>query len=383
MPRLVGNWLRAYAEYSKESESPESFHLWTALSVIASAARRNVWVDQGIFKLYPNMFVILVGPPGKVSKTTAIRLGRKLLLGLDYIYWGPDSVTMEELVRQLAKAGMKDQKQSAITIHSSELSSLIEPSGIKMIQFLTDIYDNDDTWKRATKHQGRETIKLPCVNILAGTTPSWIAEGLPSDIVGHGFTSRVIFVFEDDPRFLNPRPKEPEQELRDAMIEDLKTISELEGPFHMDEEADRLYDKYYREVFANPPEDFRIEGYYWRKAKVHLLKIAMLVALSERDELVVTGTDVKVAWNLLEQLEISMHKTFSAVGKYDHASDLERIWHQIARAGKIKQDALYNSNYAVGNVDEISRILQMLTMMGKIERIREGDTIWYVSKGAP
>jgi len=136
---LDGNWLSAYGEYTTESESPDAYHLWTGLSILASATRRNLWLNQGIYLLFPNLYVILVGPPG-VAKSTTIRMGRNILLGADDVVFGPDSITREELIRVMAKSGEKD-KQSAITIHSSELSSLIEPSGVKMIQFLTDIFD--------------------------------------------------------------------------------------------------------------------------------------------------------------------------------------------------------------------------------------------------
>ena len=58
--RELGNWLKAYSEYSTESESPEMFHLWTGLSILASAVRRNVVLNQGINLLFPNMYVVVV-----------------------------------------------------------------------------------------------------------------------------------------------------------------------------------------------------------------------------------------------------------------------------------------------------------------------------------
>src|SRR2546427_12238432 len=72
--REAGNWVAAYMEYTKESESPDAYHVWTALSSLASVARRNIWLDQGIYLLYPNLYVALVGPPGRTGKSTAIRM---------------------------------------------------------------------------------------------------------------------------------------------------------------------------------------------------------------------------------------------------------------------------------------------------------------------
>ena len=60
MSRKAGNWLSAYQEYTKESESPDSYHLFCGLSAISSVVRRNAYVDQGIYLLYPNLYLVFV-----------------------------------------------------------------------------------------------------------------------------------------------------------------------------------------------------------------------------------------------------------------------------------------------------------------------------------
>ena len=373
MAREVANWLKGYREYTQESESPDSFHLWVGLSVLASALRRNVWVNQGLYYLYPNQFVILVAPPGRVAKSTAIRMGRHLLQALEEIHFGPDSVTREELINIMAKS--YDKKQSAVVVHSTELSSLIEPSGIKMIQFLTDIYDcdwNPKGWQHGTKHSGSSTIMQPVLNLLAGTTPSWIAEGLPVNATQHGFTSRTIFVYEEAPRFLNPRPKEPDPELTAALKADLAGISLLEGVYRFTEAADKEYDDYYQLLEHTIPRDYRLEGFHWRK-RAHVLKLAMLLAVAERDELVIDSPDIKAAVALLADVETKLAKTFSAVGKYEHASDLERILGQIRQAGGdgLSGPEILSQNYFAAKPEDLRSILLMLVMMKKVKV--EGD----------
>ena len=373
--RVLSNWLFAYNQYTAESESPEQFHLWTGLSVLSSALKRNVWINQGIYLLFPNMFVILVGPPGKVAKSTTIRLGRKLLLGLEDIMFGPDSVTREELIHVMSKAGL-NRTQSALTIHSTEMSSLIEPSGIKMIQFLTDIYDGDFKWQHSTKHSGRDIIENPVLNILAGTTPSWIAEGLPSDVLGHGFTARVIFVYGSEPRYLMPFPREPNSELVKDLINDLDHISRIEGSFTWGDGSRDIYSDMYTKLATSIPDDYRIEGFHNRK-KVHLLKVAMLLSISESDDLILRKVDLETAWDILNLVEKDMGKTFSAVGKYDHANDLERILLRIRKEGGMTAESVHKEFYAMGDIQEIGKILLMLLQMGSIVRRDENGITWY------
>lgn len=376
------NWLQMYAEYTSESESPDSFHMWTGLSVLASAVRRRVWLNQGIFLLYPNMYVILVGPPGRVAKSTSIRMGRKILLGVDDVFFGPDSVTREELIRQMAKVGEK-HKTAALTIHSTELSSLIEPSGIAMIQFLTDIYDGDYKWRYSTKGSGRDVINDPLLNILAGTTPSWIAEGMPEDVIGHGFTARVIFVYEEQPRHLNPFPEESDPQLVHALTEDLKHIATLKGAFDWHPEARDLYINHYKKIAESIPSDYRIEGFHWRK-KIHLLKIAMLLSLSERDSMVIHAQDIETAWTMISGLEERMYKTFSAVGKYEHAMDMERILTQLEETGGMTLKDIYTRNRASGDINAIGNMIAMLRQMGKIKKLhKDGEEYLIPTSLAP
>jgi hypothetical protein len=371
--RELSNWLAGYAEYTSESESPETFHLWTGLSVIASVLKRNVCLNQGIYSLYPHMFVILVGPPGKVAKTTTIKLGRRLLLGVEGIHFGPDSCTREELIRQLAKVG-QGQPQAAMTIHSKELSDLIDPSGITMISFLTTIYDGDDSWIYATKGAGRDNIGKPSLNLIAGTTPSWIADGLPADIIGHGFIARVIFVYEQEPRYLKPFPKAAPIELVRALTNDLSHMSRLEGEFTWGKGSKKLYASMYRALAQTQPKDYRIEGFHNRK-KIHVLKVAMLLSVSESDDLVIYPRDLDAAWTLLKAVERDMARAFSAVGKHEQASNIERILLRIEIDGGMSQKEIYNEFFAMGGDVELQAMLTMLEKMGRIKAGRNDKGI--------
>ncbi len=362
--RVLDNWLIKYGEYTIESESPEQFHLWTGLSILGSAVRRNVWLNQGTHILYPNMYVILIGPPGRVRKSTSIRLGRYLLLGIDGIHFGADSCTREDLIKSLAKISAMS-KQAAMTIHSTEFSSLIEPSGIKMIQFLTDIFDGDIKWQYSTKHQGKDLIENPVLNILAATTPTWIADGLPADIVGHGFISRVLFVYGADRRFLKPFPGQLDAELAKDLRADLDHISRIEGTFQWGEGSKTLYAKIYEEIDSTKPKDYRVEGFHNRK-DIYTLKVAMLLSIARSDDLIIYPGDIKTAYAALSQIEESMHKTFEHVGKYEHASDTGRLLEAIQEEGSLTSEEIHQRFSASGDVDQIAKMIQMLRSQGAI-----------------
>jgi hypothetical protein len=375
--RQAGNWLMAYMEYTKESESPDNYHTWAALSCLASAARRNVWVDQGLYVLFPNLYVALVGPAGRTAKSTSIYLSGRVLRQANNIKFGPDSCTREDLIRQLAESKLNNH--CCLTIHSSEFSSILDPSGIMMIQFLTDIYDcnyvdKKKGWQYSTKHQGKDIIVNPCLNILVGTTASYLAESIPSNVTGHGFTSRIIFVHEEVERQINPRPDPLDDDLTQRLINDLNHIASIHGQFQWaDETAQKAYDDYYHSLYRDPPTDERIQGFHWRK-KTHVLKVAMLLSLAESDSLLITEREIKTAVQLLHSLEQTLSRTFSAVGKYIHALDTERIGTMVVQSGGMPKADLWGSQYHIGANDDLEKIIKTLTTMKVISvRLKDGQ----------
>lgn len=389
--RQLDNWVLSYLDYTKESESPETYHTWAALSCIASAVRRNVWLDQGLYVLYPNLYIAFVGPPARTAKSTALYLARGILHQINAVRMGPEACSREELIRQMAEA--KYDNQCALTIHSSEFSDLVDTSGILMIQFLTSIYDGNYApqkgWNYATKHQGKDFIVNPFLNVIFGTTPSYLADNMPDSIVGHGFTSRTIFVYEERERHINSLPDAHESIIAKALVEDLRHISHLRGQFRWGgaitnrtnrngrrlTEAEVTYDDFYQSLYKSVPQDHRIEGFHWRK-KTHVLKIAMLLSLAERDDMTIESKDINAAVQFLHDLEPQMARAFSAVGKYEHASTLERIGNQIRAQGAkgMPLEDLYRRNYYAGDDYTLERLTQTLKKGGMIveERDKEG-----------
>lgn len=375
--RKLGNWLKSYLEYTGELESPDSYHTWIGLSIIASTVRRSIFLDQGVYPLYPNQFIILVGPSRKMGKSTAIRAGAKLLPA--DIKIAKDSLTREKLIQNMAKIS-RPGKVTAMTLHSKELSSLIKPSGITMVEFLTDIYDcewDPKGWGYETKTMGSDMIRNPVLNLLGGTTIKWLATEFPVEITEHGFTGRTIFVYEDELRKLNPFPTTFNKRLEECLKADLEHLKSMEGTFDWDPEARMLYEELYRGVADEPPGDFRLESFRWSKAKVHLLKLAMLISLTHSDDLVIQEYDIITAWRYIQEIEERLPKVFSAVGRNPLASDTERIYEHIAASGGLEEDFIIGSNYASGTAEDIHSVLASLSGMGAVKRTQNGKQIYW------
>jgi hypothetical protein len=367
--RLIqGSWLDAYLAYTAESESPEEYHLWTGISVIAGALKRQVFFDMGYFLLYPNMFIVLVGPPGRCKKSTAMRMGRDILKGVPGQKFTADSTTREKLIINLSQAH-KDGA-SAMTAHSTEFATMLTSSGMDMVVFLTDIFDCPPVWEHDTKSGGKNTIKGPFLNLLGATTPDWISRAMPLDTIGVGLTSRIIFVHQDTPREADPIPKlTPSQKaLVPLLTADLISIGSLSGEFKLSEEALEVYTVWYKKRLTNPNPsgDPRLSGYYERKP-VHLLKLAIIVAASRRDGLLIELDDMNSAMHIAEKIESRMPKVFIGVGKNPLHADKEAVLEAILESGGMSQGELMAMFSYSLRKDELAEVLDTLMMIKAIK----------------
>src|SRR6185437_11776638 len=72
MARNFPNWIEAYCDYAADGFVPPQFNEWAALSAVAAALERKVWLPWGdTFNFYPNLYVLCVSMPG-IGKSTAL-----------------------------------------------------------------------------------------------------------------------------------------------------------------------------------------------------------------------------------------------------------------------------------------------------------------------
>lgn len=324
MNRNINNWVMGYVEYTKHMEAPDLFHMWTAIGTVAGALRGKVWIDMGYFKWKPNFFIILVAPPGIVSKSTTIGVGMSLLRELESVHFGPDSVTWQALTESFIEAQeiVKDVgPMSALTIAASELGTFLDPRNRELIDVLCDLWDGRDVpWKRRTKAEGLSEIRNPWLNFLGCTTPGWLEENFPEYAIKGGFTSRTVFVYADAKRDLiaypNLRLDEFKQEfatLKRHLINDLRKIAVIQGQYYLTKGAYAWGNKWYAQHWERDSHlhlDRETYGGYLARKQTHIHKVAMVLAAAVSDEMVINEGHLVQASYLVTQLEDQMINVF-------------------------------------------------------------------------
>lgn len=361
MPRKLKNWIESYLQYSDHTEAPRRLHFWTAASVIAGALRRKVWFNMGTFQWYTGMYVILVAKPGVVSKTTTIDVGMDLLREVPAAHFGSDIITMASLMQTMAGAGEvfecdgKILNMSALTFSSGELGNLLDPQDKDMVNALITLWDGRKRLEKSTKTSGSDTIEAPWLNLIAATTPHWVAENMPASMIGGGFTSRCVFVYAERKERFVPYPmlemNGKEELLRLDLIEDLNYIAtHLCGEFSLTAEAAKWgYDWYMRHWTEGSPtmEGEKFEGYIARK-QAHLHKLAMILSVSRGDDMLLTVDDLETAERALKETEEDLLKVFSRIGRKQESLVFEQLLQIIKRRGRLSYQEAYrivHTNY--------------------------------------
>ena len=362
MALKAANWLKAYAAYTKDSESPTSFHFWTGVSVLAGALRRRVWIDMRKFQWTPNFYIILVGPPGVAAKSTSISVGMNLLSKVPGVKFGPESMTWQALAKDLEEAvehvkffrpdGTEDlTKMSCLTIQITELGTFLRIDDDQLMSFLIRMWEGQrDTFRHKTKSSGNVDIDNPWLNIIGATTPAWLKDNFPEAMIGGGLTSRVVFVYGDKKRLLIPYPDEviptqDHQRMRDDLISDLAEISTLAGPYQLStfaREWGRAWYADHNNPDLRPPNlvSDRYGGYLARK-QTHLHKFAIVLAAAKRNQLIIEEDDLKEAEAIITENEKDMQKVFESIGVVNQSRHVQEIVSIVRFAGFMTSKGLW------------------------------------------
>lgn len=364
MARQLRDWLSSFVSYTDHMEAPKLMRTWAGISSIASCLRKKVWIDQDQFIWTPSLYIVFVGPPGVVTKSTTTDMGSNLLRQVPGIKFGPNSITWQALATAFAAAGEMFEwpigsgdwhDMSAITLVSRELGSLLNPKDGDLVNIFIELYDGSKIYEKVTKMSGNDTIASPWINMEGATTPSWIAENVPKSALGGGLISRIIFVYGDEKEKMvsypaemlrDPKVKAAHLDIQKALVHDLEWISmNLVGPYELTKDAIKWGTVWYETLWTGAKEhysDDKLMGYIARK-QTHLHKIAMVMAASYKDDLVITLEDLQLADSVLTSVEGCLDKVFSQIGRTEQSVQAEKFIALINQKGKVYYDEAYRT----------------------------------------
>jgi len=387
MSRELKNWIDSYVEYTDNTESPLTYHIWCSLSVIAGALQRRVYLKWGLGQvIYPNLYTVLIGPSGRTRKGVAIGIAKEFLKAVPHVTVTPESSSGRQAMILAMKRALRNfndpsknnkiEFHCAVTAFSEELAVFLGQGDIAYLSNLTDWYDSKDDWEYETVGRGKDSLQGLCLNLLGGTAPDWIQSMIPQEALGGGFTSRIIFVVEEHKRKIVPEHTvtKEEHELQGKLSRDLERIALLAGEIQFSPSAKQSYVDWYiaqDKLMAEkkmPINDHRFAGYCERRA-THLRKLMILCSASRSDELIIRDEDFVKALGLLTDAESNMHKTFGGLGKAKNSDNIEQIINYLKENRLTTRELVMRKFYRDIDLDAFLKIEETLERHMKVVQV--------------
>lgn len=343
---MRADWIDAFMAHTENISSPPLFRKWAAIATIAGALERKVWVRSLGSSLYPNIYTVLVAPPG-VGKTEVTWRVRKLWESLEDHHIASTSVTKASLIDELAEANRRwvDPTADNPVTHFNSLLLCINELGVllpayenEFMNTLTDLWDCKHYSERRRTSKIEIDIDKPQLNLLAACTPSYLMHVLPEGAWDQGFLSRTMLIYsgERQLRSLFAEQQFDEEEynvLRDGLLD----IANLFGEIRFTPESAKAMDQFHLTDGEPRPDHPKLLSYNIRRT-VHLLKLCIICSVSRSDRLVVELEDWQRAYDTLVEAERHMPEIFKAMSQGGAGKTMEEAWHFIftvhAKEGK-------------------------------------------------
>jgi len=380
---LLMSYLKNYLYYGSGHECPESFQLWSALSLIGAVVGRKVWVKHGdYFTIYPNIYVCLVGTAGS-GKSTARSTAKTIFVKAFPTHMVSASIqSREDIAQQMASEDCakywKDLKGEygdiekiyeyrPFYIVANELASFLSVDKGKMVEFLVDIYDENYfstgfKGQRKANPEAKQWFENPYVSMIACAVPKWFMSNLKLDLFDGGLGRRLFIVYDEKSKLVDD-PKMPEggDKALQAVIDHLLKLGSesFYGEIKRNAAAMAWWKKWYHDPKRFNREDPILMQFHETKA-VQLLKVASLLCLSEDPpNMTMDEGHLEAAKVMIDRLEPNVLKLTSGIGRNEIAGVGAEVLDYIGRmGGMVPEVALKKFFHRYLNTPEFKDLLQ-------------------------
>lgn len=378
--------LKSIIKLAENQEASDLSYLWAGLSGIAAQLARNVYIPFGNGRIYPNLYIMFVGDPGK-RKSTAIKDVKSRVKATGYSHFCADSVTMQKYLGDLAGVGEDGEFSANLNAYGTgmplgledyiesyiaqdEFTTFIGVNNYPFIALLGSFWDIDAPYRYRTKTGNSIEIPNPIVNIIGATTPSQFNTIFPPAIAEQGFLSRLIIVNMPTNKEKEHRPKPSCETATREVLEGFREVRQVRGEMVMSEEVWDVLGEIYRGW--QPITDSRFAHYSTRRY-TQLLKLCMLIAAS-RYSTSMTVDDVVLANTILAYTEHFMPQALGQFGKNKDGDTNSKVVDYLRSCFPAPRNMMeiYQALSSETDIATLGRIIPGLVAAGKIVSTASG-----------
>lgn len=446
----INNW-KHWQHYTSGLSSPQNYIDWAYIYLIGASLQRRVWCPPSHKPCFANMYIILVGKPGigkgliigevsdclkywKLSdipldtsnvksevervikeeiqkgdlkaatenefqgKSKGAEMAKPLLFPV-----AADATTYEALVQAVSESYrrvdfIKPDNTPGIYGHSSlcfslqELASLMRKRTDDTVNYLLGLYDCPLDYEYITKTKGKDRVRRGCLNLLAGTTSSFMQSTFDEKLAGEGFTSRVFYIYANKNRknqFFVPALSEEQKASKQVIVDHLLKLSKLYGQVHIDPETwqylHQWWDKQETNQHLRSNKSMQLVPYYARK-NIHVMKVAMAGHFGESIDMHIPLERFEWAIKFLEEEEKNMHFAITLEMDNVEARVAKRIITMLETGKRTYIDILLEC-MSMGKDKDIQAALEFLGVTGQVDteqipnELKGSNDTYYKLKG--
>ena len=374
--------LKQYLKFTEDTESPTQYHRWAFISIHAAALGRNVWLNHGPWRVYPNMYIILSGISA-ARKSAALSIAQSIMKNAKYSHFVPTRTSREQFLEDftLGFSTVNTDESDDLTnllrrapepenllcseayICSSEFLDFIGIKNHSFINTLTNLWDSAQSVYSERYRNRKLIINNPVVNLIGGMTPTNFGMAMPLEVTEQGLLSRLLLVHSDPSGRKITFPTIPTPEQQSIFIDHIRKVRAMRGEFTLTENAAYALDDIYQHFQVL--NDARLQSYCGRRLD-HLFKLCIVLA-AMRGVTVVCADIVEEANTILTYTESSMSAGLGEFGESKYSKVSQKIVDMLASSnGPLSFTALWTSVSS-----ELDKILTMNEIMQNLERAQK------------
>ena len=384
------SWIDRIVRSTKNLESPESYFWWSSIAAISAVIKKQVFLDRGgAYKLYPNIYVVLVSKHSGLRKGLPVSLAAKWIAGVNNTRLVEGRNSIQSVISEFAKMqslpnGKTVSDAQGILI-SGELDNLFvkDPQALSLLTELYNTHEHNGRWKNTLKGSGIEELKNPCISLLGAANEVMFDDFVQKRDVEGGFIARTFIVHESKKRLSNPlTEKDPDLLANEIHISGLIEISKTQGEYQFSPRAKKNYERWYKELGDDIEQD-RVNdktGYIHRLGD-SVLKVAMLINLARQKDLIIHSYDLEEAVERCESCLQGVKVVTSTSGTGDELVPLgRRVVELLSKAPEyaMARNKILIKLYPDVNSTKLNAILETLEQAGCVRHFRDkNDNIWH------
>jgi hypothetical protein len=388
----TGNFIKLYRHMVGKSEVPQQFHLWTCLSLLAACAGERYWIEKFRgSKLYPNLYVVLLGPSG-CGKGVAIDLATRLVQDNPEVNTYRGKTTGQYLIQHLGtRTKTSDGRQllenARMYLLTPELAMSVGSGTLAddFIKIVTELYTGGDyLFQYGTRTHDNVTMRGHVINWLGGSTKEWFIQALTRDAVEGGALARMVLIpakYDCAVRYPEPILPHDHEFIKQHLEARVMMIIHGDGGLFVKTDEARLIEEQWYHSRDVPGDDVLMPT--WRRQHDLMLKLAMLLSLADGGDLVIRKSHMAAAKQMSHAAQVAVPSIITLASLPPEHAGYQFVRDFIKKAGKVQRQTLTTRcakrGIMAARLDEFLKMLLGEHVITK-KKGSHGST-WYIWQG--